>query len=158
MGYDGLLAKAVCDELSSKLEGAKIEKIYQPETDQAVFQLRCSEGRVKLLIDVSSQGSRVQLTENDFENPSEAPVFCMLLRKHIQGGRVKEVYQIDRERIIVFVIETVNEMGYSSCKKLVCETMGKYSNIILLDAENDRIIDALKRISIDMNRYRHKHV
>lgn len=154
MGYDGLLAKAVCDELSSKLEGAKIEKIYQPETDQAVFQLRCSEGRVKLLIDVSSQGSRVQLTENDFENPSEAPVFCMLLRKHIQGGRVKEVYQIDRERIIVFVIETVNEMGYSSCKKLVCETMGKYSNIILLDAENDRIIDALKRISIDMNRYR----
>ena len=154
MAYDGLLAKAVCNELAEKLEGSKIEKISQPETDQIVLQIRTFEGRVKLLADISSQGSRVQLTENDFENPSEAPVFCMLLRKHIQGGRIKRVYQIDTERIIVLEIETVNEMGFSTLKKLVLETMGKYSNIILLDGSSDRIIDSIKRVSIDMNRYR----
>ncbi len=125
MAYDGLLAKAVCNELAEKLEGSKIEKISQPETDQIVLQIRTFDGRVKLLADISSQGSRVQLTENDFENPSEAPVFCMLLRKHIQGGRIRRVYQIDTERIIVLEIETVNEMGFSTLKKLVLETMGK---------------------------------
>ena len=154
MAYDGLFAKAVCDELAIKLKDSKIEKIYQPETDQIVIQVRCTEGRVKVLVDVSSQGSRVQLTENDFENPSEAPAFCMLLRKHIQGGRITSVSQIERERIMVFGIETVNEMGYSVNKKLVCETMGKYSNVILLDGSSDKIIDSIKRISIDMNRYR----
>ena len=154
MAYDGLLARAVCNELSFKLKGSKIEKIYQPESDQILIQLRTLDGRVKLLADVSSQGSRVQLTENEFENPSEAPVFCMLLRKHIQGGRITDIYQIDVERIIVLEIETVNEMGYSVNKKLVLETMGKYSNIILLDGSNDKIIDSLKRISIDMNRFR----
>ena len=93
MAYDGLFAKAVCDELAIKLKDSKIEKIYQPETDQIVIQVRCTKGRVKVLVDVSSQGSRVQLTENDFENPSEAPAFCMLLRKHIQGGRITSVSQ-----------------------------------------------------------------
>ena len=154
MAYDGLLAKAVCGELSAKLRGSKIEKISQPESDQIVMQIRTEEGRIKLLADISSQGSRVQITESDFENPKEAPNFCMLLRKHVQGGRIADVYQVDRERIIVFTVETLNEMGYSSLKKLVCETMGKYSNIILLDANTGKIIDSMKRISIDMNRYR----
>ena len=154
MAYDGLFAKAVCDELKVKLQDSKIEKIYQPENDQLVLQIRCSDGRIKLLIDVSSQGSRVQITGKDFENPSEAPAFCMLLRKHIQGGRITEINQTDRERIIVFGIETLNEMGYSVNKKHVCETMGKYSNIILLDGATGKIIDSVKRISIDMNRYR----
>ncbi len=154
MAYDGLLARAVKEELSSLLTGSKIEKVSQPEHDQIVLQIRTVEKRVKLLADISSQGSRVQLTESSFENPSEAPVFCMLLRKHIQGGRITAVSQIDMERIIVLHIETVNEMGYSVNKKLIFETMGKYSNVILLDGETDKIIDALKRISIDQNRYR----
>ncbi len=154
MAYDGLLAKAVCEELNNKAIGSKIEKIYQPESDQIVIQIRTGDGRLKVLIDISSQGSRVQLTKNEFENPQEAPAFCMLLRKHIQGGRITGITQIDVERIIIFEIETVNEMGYSTVKKLVCETMGKYSNIILLDGINDKIIDSAKRISIDVNRFR----
>lgn len=154
MSYDGLLAAAVCSELKSLLPGSKIEKISQPETDQLVLQIRTGEGRVKLLIDISSQGSRVQLTGMDFENPAQPPVFCMLLRKHIQGGRITDVYQIDRERIIVLAVETINEMNYSVNKLLVCETMGKYSNIILLDGATKKIIDSAKRISIDQNRYR----
>lgn len=154
MSYDGLLAGAVCRELKTLLPGAKIEKVTQPESDQIVLLLRTSEGRFKLLLDISSQGSRVQLTDLDFENPQEPPVFCMLLRKHIQGGRVTGVYQVDNERIIVLEIETVNELGYSVNKELVAETMGKYSNIILLDGETKKIIDAAKRISIDQNRYR----
>lgn len=154
MAYDGLLASAVTNELKSKLPGAKIEKVTQPESDQVVLQIRTSEERVKLLIDISSQGSRMHLTAQSFENPAEAPVFCMLLRKHIQGGRITDVSQIDKERIIVLEVETVNEMGYSVNKKLICETMGKYSNIILCDAAGDRIIDSIKRISIDMNRFR----
>ena len=154
MSYDGFMAAAVLNEIGPLLAGAKIEKISQPESDRIVMQLRTSSGRKKLLLDVSSQGSRVQFTEQDQENPQTAPAFCMLLRKHIQGGRIIEARQHGRERITELDIETVNEMGYSVNKRLIAETMGKHSNLVLLDAANGKIIDSIKRISIDVNRVR----
>ena len=153
MAYDGLLCKAVCKEIAV-LAGAKIEKIMQPEPDMVILQCRTEDSRKKLLVDVSSSGSRVHFTELAYENPAEAPTFCMLLRKHIQGGRIIGVAQVNAERLIEIEIETINEMGYSVNKKLICETMGKHSNIILTDAENGKIIDSIKRISIDVNRVR----
>ncbi|NMA94145.1 MAG: fibronectin/fibrinogen-binding protein [Clostridiales bacterium] len=156
MAFDGLLAGAVAIDLNRKLQGAKIEKIQQPETDEIIMQLYCpADGkRRRLLLCVSPQGARVHLTQLYKENPKEPPIFCMVLRKHIQGGRIAAVNQVSSDRIIRFDIETISEMGYSTNKCLVCETMGRHSNIILLDSESDKIIDSAKRISIDLNRYR----
>ena len=154
MAYDGFMTAAVLCEIRFKLVSSKIEKISQTEADRIVMQIRTAEGRKKLMLDVSSSGARVQLTELEFENPDTAPAFCMLLRKHIQGGRITGVRQHGRERIIELDIETVNEMGYSVNKRLIAETMGKHSNLVLTDALTGKIIDSIKRISIDVNRVR----
>ena len=154
MAYDGFMAAAVLHEIKGSLCGAKIEKITQPEPDRIVMQIRTAEGRKKLLLDVSSPGARVQFTDLEQENPAVPPVFCMLLRKHIQGGRISDVRQRGMERITELDIETINEMGYSVNKRLLAETMGKHSNLVLIDAQSGKIIDSIKRISIDVNRVR----
>ncbi len=154
MPYDGIVTAAAASELARTVAGAKIEKVQQPEPSTIVLQLRTETGRRKLLISAGAQSARAGLTSLELENPQEAPGFCMLLRKHIQGGRVTAVRQIETERIIEISVSTVNEMGYSVNKKLTAEIMGKYSNIILIDEGSGRIIDALKRLSIDQNRAR----
>ena len=154
MSYDGLFAGAMARQLDRLLTGAKIEKIYQPEPDEILMQVYTKDGRKKLLLSTQPSGAAVYLTERAFENPPSAPSFCMLLRKHLQSGRITEVRQPSTERVIEFLIETVNEMGYAVNKRLVAETMGKHSNLILIDRESGKIIDSIKRISIDVNRYR----
>ena len=154
MAYDGLLCGIIARQLNTELENAKIEKIQQPEPDEIIMQLSTKVGRKKLLISLNPQGARLHYTELTYENPKEAPNFCMLLRKHIQGGYISSVYQVETERIICFEIETINEMGYAVSKKLIAETMGKHSNLVLLDMQSGKIIDSIKRVSIDVNRYR----
>ena len=152
--FDGLLAGIIARQLNSELTGAKIEKIQQPEPDEIIIQVNSSAGRKKLLLSVNPQGARVHYTTLPYENPAEPPAFCMLLRKHLQGGRIISISQVDTERIINIDMETVNEMGFSVYKRLIAETMGKHSNLILLDVQSGKIIDSIKRISIDVNRYR----
>ncbi len=154
MAYDGLLCGIIARELGLELSNAKIERIQQPEADEIIMQLHTAFGRKKLLLCLSPNGSRVHYTKLSYENPQEAPNFCMLLRKHIQGGRISSVYQTETERMICFEIETVNEMGYAVSKKLIAETMGKYSNLVLVDSNSGKIIDSIKRVSIDVNRVR----
>ncbi len=154
MPYDAIVAEYIAEDLKNCLCGAKIEKVQQPEADEIILQLHKDSLRKKLLICLSSSGSRIHFVEQPFENPKDAPNFCMLLRKHIQGGRITDISQVENERITYFDIETVNEMGYSVNKRLIAETMGKHSNLILIDTESGKIIDALKRLSIDVNRYR----
>lgn len=155
MSYDGLFAGVIAHELNHIVDGrAKIEKIHQPESDVLIVQLNTRQGRKRLLISAQAGGASVYLTERSFDNPPSAPPFCMLLRKHILGGRITEVRQPGTERVIEFSIDTVNEMGYTHTKRLVAEVMGKHSNIILIDAGTDKIVDCIKHVSIDVNRYR----
>ena len=154
MSFDGVFAGVIARQLNKELNGAKIEKVQQPEPDEIILQVNSSAGRKKLLLCINPQGARVHYTSLAYENPSEAPNFCMLLRKHIQGGRIVSVTQPGTERLIAFDIETVNELGYSVNKRLIAETMGKHSNIILVDTESEKIIDSIKRVSLDVNRYR----
>ena len=156
MAYDGFLAGTIARQLDRELQGAKIERVQQPEADTVILQIYApaTGQRRKLLICTSPQGARVHYTKQSYENPAEAPNFCMLLRKHLQGGRILHVTQPATERILVFHLETINEMGYSVNKQLICEIMGKHSNLILTDEASGKIIDAIKRISIDVNRYR----
>ena len=154
MAYDGIITYAEAKELNERIVPGKIEKIYQPGPEDLLVHIHTQRGNVRLFMSCGSQSARVCLTEGSYTNPDQPPTFCMLLRKHLQGGRITAVRQKDSERIIEIDIEALNEMGFSVCRRLIIEIMSKHSNIVLTDLETGKIIDAIKRISIDVNRYR----
>ncbi|QAT43147.1 Rqc2 family fibronectin-binding protein [Aminipila luticellarii] len=154
MAFDGIAVRAVTQELNKKLSGGKLEKVYQPENDELIFHIHSKEGNFKLYLSCNSSSARINLITESVPNPPAPMTFCMLLRKHIQGGRITEITQKECERIVEIPFETVNELGFSVSKKLIIEIMGKHSNIILVDLESNKIIDSIKRISIDVNRIR----
>ena len=154
MAYDGIITYGIARELARQLTLGKIEKVYQPGGEELVLQIHTKEGNVRLFLSCNSQSARVCLTENKYRNPDQPPTFCMLLRKHLQGGRITEIRQYRSERILEFDIEAQNELGFTICKRLIVEIMGKHSNLVLIDIESGKVIDSIKRISIDVNRYR----
>ena len=154
MSYDGVVTAAAVSELQRNLTLGKIEKIYQPQSEQLIFNIHTKAGKKKLLLSVSGNHAGAYLTETFPENPASPPVFCMVLRKHLSAGRITQIQQHENDRIIEVLLETVNEMGFSVNKKLIIEIMGKHSNVILLDMASGKIIDSIKHISIDVNRAR----
>ncbi|HHU18046.1 MAG TPA: fibronectin/fibrinogen-binding protein [Clostridiales bacterium] len=154
MSFDGMVIGAVVHQLKRALIGGKIEKIYQPEPDEIILNIRSARENQKLYISANSSHARIHLTSETTSNPLSPYGFCMLLRKHIQGGRISEILQKDSERIVEISIDTINELGFSINKKLIVEIMGKHSNIILIDIASSKIIDSIKRVSIDVNRFR----
>lgn len=154
MPFDGIVTSNIAWELNQLLCNGRIEKIYQPEKDEIMIHIRCHAKKYKLLISSSSHYPRIHITTESKSNPTSPPNFCMFLRKHLSGGKISAISQKDFERIIEISIETFNELGDPSTKKLVVEIMGKHSNIILLDAASDKILDSIKKISSDVNRYR----
>ena len=154
MAFDGIITCAMVKELQDKIYLGKIEKVYQPENDELVFHIHTKTGNVKLFASVGSAHARLHFIEENPKNPPVPLAFCMLLRKHLQGGRIVEISQKDSERIIEISLETLNELGFTVSKKLIFEIMGKHSNIILVDMTTGKIIDSIKRVSIDVNRVR----
>ncbi len=154
MALDGIVVASTIKELKSLLSGNKIEKIHQPEADELIFSIRSQGKNLKLLLSSSSQHTRVHFTNIAKENPIAPPNFCMLLRKHLQGGRIVGVEQPHFERIIKLTIEAYDELHVIKQKHLIVEIMGKHSNIILVDGETNRIVDSIKRVSIDISRHR----
>lgn len=154
MAFDGIVTRAVTGELNQTILLGKIEKVYQPEPDELVFHIHTRNGNKKLYASAGSSHARIHFITENLTNPQTPMAFCMLLRKHLQGGRIVSIEQRDTERIIEISLETVNELGFSVNKKLIFEIMGKHSNIILTDATSGKIIDSIKRVSIDINRAR----
>ena len=154
MAYDGIITYAITRELADGIVLGKIEKVYQPGSEELLLHIHTRTGNVRLFMSCNSMSARVCLTENRYANPDQPPTFCMLMRKHIQGGRITAVRQKDSERIVEIDIEAQNELGFSVCRRLIIEIMAKHSNIVLVDLESGKIIDAIKRVSIDVNRYR----
>ncbi len=144
MAFDaGMLACSV-HEITTVAGGGRIEKIMQPERDEIILQLRSTEGGKRLLINAGS-APRIGFTEIPRENPAQAPMFCMLLRKHLTGARLAAVRQEGFERVVTLEFDTRDEMGFAATRRLVCEVMGKYSNIIFTDGEG-KILSALKTV------------
>lgn len=154
MAFDGIVTRAMVRELQDRILLGKIEKVYQPEADELVFHIHTKNGNVKLLASVGSAHARVCFITKNPVNPPAPLAFCMLLRKHLQGGRITEITQKDSERIIEISLETLNELGFTMSKKLIFEIMGKHSNIVLVDIASGKIIDSIKRVSFDVNRVR----
>ncbi len=146
MALDGLAVSAIIDELDKKLTGGRIDKIYQPLNDEIIFSVRSLGGNYKVLMSANSSNPRMHITENKKDNPDKAPLFCMVLRKYLAGGKITGFSRPNFERIINMHVDSTNEMGDRTNKTLTIEIMGKHSNIILTD-ENGRIIDSIKHIS-----------
>ncbi|WP_130868392.1 Rqc2 family fibronectin-binding protein [Intestinimonas massiliensis (ex Afouda et al. 2020)] len=151
MPLDALCLTAVAEELRPTVEGAKIDKIYQPTRDEVVLFLRGQGENVRLLLSANPGHPRAHLTTLTRENPDKPPMFCMLLRKHLLGGRILELNQPPLERILDFKLETIDELGDRVERRLVLEAMGRSANLILLDGEG-RIIDCIRRIDGDLSK------
>ena len=145
MSFDGIFTKAVVDEIYPLLLNGKINKINQPDKNEINIQIYNKEN-YKLLLSCANNLSRIHLSEKNKKNPITAYNFCMLLRKHLVGGTIKNIYQHKMDRVVCFEIENLNELKELSKKLLIIEIMGKHSNIILVDKESNKIIDAIKHI------------
>lgn len=155
MALDGLVIHSIVDELSSKLVGGKVDKISQPENDEIILNIRNNPNNYKLVLSASASNPRVYIANNyKKQNPKKAPVFCMLFRKHIQGGTITKVSQIGFERIIKISVESLDELKEKSTKDIIVEIMGRHSNIILVQSENSKIFDSAKRVPVSVSRVR----
>ena len=146
MALDGTVTAAIVSELTKELAGGRIDKIYQPQKDEILLTVRKERETKRVLLSANPSHPRIHITWQQKENPISAPMFCMVLRKHIGGGKIVSLLQPNFERIIMMEIQASNEMGDMGIKKLIIEIMGKHSNIILQN-EDGGILDAIKHIS-----------
>lgn len=153
MALDGIVVANLAYDLNKQFSGARISKIAQPETDELLLTFKGSGGQKRLVLSASASLPLVYITDKNKTSPMTAPNFCMLLRKHIANGRVRSVSQPGMERILVFEIEHLDDLGDLRRKKLIIELMGKHSNIIFCD-ENDMILDSIKHISAQVSSVR----
>ena len=150
MPFDAMFLSAVAAELRPVLLGARVDKIQQPARDTVLLQFR---GRERLLISANVNRPRIHLTRASFENPAQPPMFCMLLRKHLSGGRLTAIEQPPAERVIRLTFDCTDEMGVPCSRHLVLELMGRNSNLVLVGADG-RILDCLRRVDFEMSQLR----
>ena len=145
MALDGAFLSCLRQELWESLPGARVDKIYQPSKEELVLTLRHQKGRDQVYISARANSPRVHITHTVPENPAAPPMFCMLLRKRLTGGRLTAIRQQGWERALYFDFDCLNELGDTVSLTLAVEIMGRHSNIILID-EKGIIADAVKRV------------
>ena len=145
MAFDACMMRAMLGELCAEFPEGKIEKVLQPQNDEIDLVIHYGRSSRRLVFNVGPNAPRLQLSDISKENPLKAPMFCMLLRKYFLGARITSVEQLGFDRIAVFTVSCYDEMGFPTEKKIICEIMGKYANLIVTDADY-RILTALKMI------------
>ena len=151
MALDGIYLRHIKNEIEKESLGARVNQIYQPNRDELVLVLRTYGGAKKLLLSARANSPRVNFCEKTPENPAQPPMFCMLMRKRLGGGKLTAVRQLDCDRILFLDFECVNELGDVVGLTIVCEIMGMYSNIILVNRDTGVIVDALKRVDLTVS-------
>ncbi len=146
MPFDGLTLGLVADELNAALAGGRVNRIIQPERDEIILTIRSGGTNRQLLLSATANCARAHLTATRKNNPLEPPALCMLMRKHITGGRVVSVRALESDRILEIEIEHYDELGDRASKRLICEFMGKHSNLIFVGGDG-RIIDSARRVN-----------
>lgn len=153
MPLDAVFLTGLTQELETRITGARIDKVQQPERDLLLLSLRTHDGNAKLLVNGGVGSARVHLTQGSFENPQEPPMFCMLLRKHLVGARIESLVQPEFERLLILNLDARDEMGTAVKKQLVVEMLGRQSNVILVGPEG-HIIDCMRRVDSAMSEVR----
>lgn len=149
---DGLTLGFMARELKETLNGGKIEKVNQPEKDMLVLLIHAQGKNHKLLLSAAPSFARAHLTNASYQNPADAPMFCMLMRKHLQAGRITGLEQLGGDRVLKITVESKDELGDTAPRELYLELMGRHSNLTLV--KDGRIIDAIRHVSGDMSRVR----
>ena len=135
MALDSFVIGGLAEELNARLENARVDKVTMPRRDRVILHLRSrDEGNVRLLL-CAGAGARVHLTREKFDNPETPPMLCMLLRKQMAGGRILSVTQPQHERLLDIRFTAVDELGVMAEKRLICEMMGRMTNLILVGPE-----------------------
>ena len=153
MPIDAVFLESLRCELQEQLLACRVDKVQQPERDTILLSMRGPNGGGKLLLTASPNHPRIQLTSLSFENPAQPPMFCMLLRKHLTGGRLVSISQPPLERLVELTFDCIDEMGTPCQKTLILEIMGRNSNLILTGADG-RILDCLRRVDFEMSEQR----
>ena len=154
MALDGIVLNSIKNELIAKLIGGRIDKVHQPEKDEIIISIRNNSTNYKLLLTSNSSSPRIHLTSLSRKNPEQAPMFCMLLRKHLYGSNIIDIKQLGLDRVIEIVFECKDELKTTVKKSLIIEMMGKHSNIIFINHDSKIIIDSIKRVSENMSSVR----
>jgi predicted ribosome quality control (RQC) complex YloA/Tae2 family protein len=153
MSLDGFVVRAIASELSV-CEGGKISKIYQHSEHEALLLIRAQGRNWKLLLSANPTYPRVHFTEASYMNPTEAPMFCMLMRKHCEGGVIERIAQVGLERVLHIDVRQRDEIGDLSVKRIVVEIMGRHSNLILLDPKTNTVLDGIHHVTPAISSYR----
>ncbi|HOO12920.1 MAG TPA: NFACT family protein, partial [Bacillota bacterium] len=154
MPFDGFTMRCLVLELEKRILNGRIEKIYQPRQDTLIFHINTGSGREKLLISANPSNPRIHLTAESDSSAQHPPMFCMLLRKRLNGGTILSIRQHGMDRVLELAVKTTDQLGEPGLMRIVCEVMGRQSNIILLE-QDGRITDSIKRVTGDMSSYRH---
>lgn len=154
MALDGVTLKHLVKELVPQLIGARIDKVVQPEKEEIHLYLRNQGKSLRLLLNISATAARLHLTQENKKNPTSPPMFCMILRKHLEGGKILNLEQVGLERIVLITVQNYNEYGDLATLQLYLEIMGKHSNLILVDPVKQVILDGIKRYSHAVSRHR----
>lgn len=153
MALDTLALECIKEELKTAVIGGKIEKVYQPEKDEIMIVIRTFSASFKLTLSASPTNPRIHFQTTSKENPKTPPMFCMLMRKHLTSGKIVDIKNVEGDRILIFDIESYNELGDLTTKHLIVEIMGRHSNIILTHSDMT-IIDSVKHIDFTMSSVR----
>ncbi len=154
MPLDGLFLYGICRELNDKLKLGRIEKIYQPAKEEIILTISKPGSKNRLVLNAGAENARVHLTGTTRPNPVSPPMFCMLLRKHLEGGRIIEFRQSGLDRVLDIRVDCRDELGQPLVKSLICEIMGRHSNIILVSRAGEVILDGIRRYSHSVSRHR----
>ena len=152
MPMDGLTLSFVARELADTLVSGRVERVTQPEKDALLLLVRAKGQNHRLLLCASPNCARAHITTRAFQNPVEAPMFCMLMRKHLTGGRITDIRQLDGDRVLAITIDNRDELGDTGERTLYLEIMNRHSNLTLVT--RGRIVDAIRHVTDDMSRVR----
>lgn len=154
MSFDGVFLNSIKDDLQDKLINGRVDKIYQPDKNEIIISIRSGGENYKLIITTMSSNPRIHLTNIPRKNPDVPPMFCMLLRKHLIGSYIRDIKQINFDRIIEITFECKDELQTTVNRSLIIEIMGKHSNIIFIDSNTRKIYDSLKRVAENISSIR----
>ncbi|WP_080146495.1 NFACT RNA binding domain-containing protein [Marinilactibacillus piezotolerans] len=154
MSFDGLFTHAMVSELKETVLHGRVSKIQQPYENEVIFKIRSNRKNVQLLLSAHPQYARMQLTDIPFENPTSPPQFCMVMRKYLDGAILEDIQQVDNDRVVEFTFSSRNELGDIQNLVLIIEIMGRHSNILLVNKQENKILETIRHISPSQNTYR----
>ncbi|HEY5589080.1 MAG TPA: NFACT RNA binding domain-containing protein [Candidatus Paceibacterota bacterium] len=154
MALDGIYLSSLIEEIKDIIIDCRVDKVTQPEKDEIILSFKKNRKIYKLLISSSSNYPRIHFTDFNKDNPAQAPIFCMVLRKYLNTATVLDVRQLNSDRLLIIDFKSSDELGFDSVYSLIIEIMGRHSNISLVRTRDNLIMDSIKHVSADVNSFR----